>query len=541
MDATDPLIEKLRATRSDYAEEAVSHKFLLDAVFGTGGFRGKYGVTTVSQLGWAAEAYSAITSSLTSNITPSALQRDTYLDQFPREDQAKFDKRIDIAHYTNYVGPILDLLLSYLHKATVNRDKVPDAVEQWMEDADGNGTNWDTLKRETITHRAATLGWCPVLFDLTRPKSDVPDGLQMSVARAREEGIKVRAIPLYPINVLEWITDENRAVVAVKIRTDHVYRADLLSPKVNRETYSLWYADRVERYVVTTPEGGAAPTVSDREVITHDFGRIPIVVFRVKPTTEDNVRGVSAVCNAAVSARRLFNLESEMDDHIRNQVFATLGLPVQDMDANITELVGGTGSVIKIPHDANMPLHYVAPPSSCADTIEKRMEVTVREIYRTEQVEHTKATGTTATSGVARAYEFEGTNRRLGGMAIALAQSEQDSLRLVSKAIGKQSELTVSAPTDFSIEDLESEIDGTIKALEAKLGATAETELKRRLINRMLPNLPQSTQDAIDSELEEIRKQSEQDEALRREAEHASLDGDDEGEIEGSDDDQKAA
>jgi hypothetical protein len=185
----------------------------------------------------------------------------------------------------------------------------------------------------------------------------------------------------------------------------------------------------------------------------------------------------------------------------------------------VGELVGGTGSVIKVPMESRHGLHYVAPPASCAETIEKRMEVTVREIYRTEQVEHTKPTGTTASSGVARAYEFEQTNRRLGSMSITLARAEQDALRLVGKMLGAEEaeNLTVSAPTDFSVEDLASEIESMLGAMGLNLGPTAETEMKRRLVNRILPNLPQATQEAISAELEEIRKQSDQDDAADEE------------------------
>ena len=120
--AENTLIPALRRERPDYLEEAQSHKFFLDAIFGTGGFRGKHGATSSSQLGWAAEAYSLVLTASSPNAAGVLnKERDTYLDQFPREEIAKFDRRIDIAHYTNYVGPILDLLLSYINKAEVDR------------------------------------------------------------------------------------------------------------------------------------------------------------------------------------------------------------------------------------------------------------------------------------------------------------------------------------------------------------------------------------------------------------------------------------
>jgi hypothetical protein len=513
--AEDTLIASLRRERPDYVEEATAHKFFLDAIFGTGGFRGKHGATSASQLGWAAEAYSLVASSQERADGFVNVKRDTYLDQFPREELNKFDKRIDIAHYTNYVGPILDLLLSYINKAAVNRQSVPYNVEEWVQNADGHGTPWDTLKREVIVPRAAALGWCPVLFDVVGTAGEYGAGEDFSRARRDELGISVRAIPLYPLNVIDFFCDDGGALVALKLRTAHTVRSDLLSVGVSEERYSLWYPDRVIKYTVRT-EDGKQPEIHSTQEIAHSYGTIPLVSFRAKATPEDRLRGVSMVANSAIAARSLFNLESEMRDHIRNQVFATLGIPVSDMATNVGEIVSGTGSAIKVPHDSKMGLHYVAPPASCAETLERRMEVTVREIYRTEQVEHAKATGTQASSGIARAYEFEQTNKRLGGAAMTLARAEQEALRLVGSMLGDANaqSLTVSSPTDFSVEDLASEIDGVLTALTLKLGPTADTEMKRRLIGRMLPNLPVSTQEAIDSELDDLRLQTEQDDAF---------------------------
>jgi hypothetical protein len=532
-DSVNPLIAKLRETRADYKEEASWHKFLLDAAYGTGGFRGKVGPTAISQLGWAAEAYAQI-SAVHQGLSIDG-GRESYLDQFPREYEKQFQRRIDVAHYTNYVGPIHNLLLSYLNKAEFTRDGVPQRVEDWQTDADGKGTPWEPLLNDTIRPRASLLGWCPVVFDTV---NGLPE--EVSEARSRELGQGVRAIPLFPINVLDWIEDEDGHVTAMKTRIARVERADLLSASVRLEYYSLWYRDRVDRYVVTVLKD-KPETVEQKESRPHTFGRVPIVMFRANATPDDKVRGISSIANSSVTARRLFNLESEQDDHIRGQVFAILGVPVEDLKQSIDEIVSGNGSGIKVPMTSHLPLHYVAPPASVAATIETRIEVLVREVYRTENVEHAKATGTQATSGVARAYEFEQTNRRLSGMAGCLARDEQDALRLVGTMFGDKEadKATVAAPTDFSVEDLAAEIQAMLDALGLKLGPTAELELRKRMVQRMLPNLPQDTRDQIEQELEEIRQQSEQDEALAREVQRTTaqrtLDGEDEDDKSGGD------
>lgn len=538
--AQDERIKQLRATRADYNEEAAWHRFLLDAAYGTGGFRGKVGATAVSHLGWAAEAYAKIQLFTAHNQgVKLANGRITYLDQFAREDLEKFQRRADLAHYTNYVGPLHDLLLAHINKTEMNRDKTGDAIDEWMRDCDGRGTTWDTMQRETIRPRASLLGWCPVLVDIAGG-----DGAPaLTRAQERELGRRPRLIPLYPINVLDWIVDEDGHLIAIKIRTDYEARDSLLSEPVTEERYSLWYADRVEHYVVRVDRDGNE-SIASVEERAHGYGKIPLVIWRAKATPDDRIRGMSSIGNSAVAAKRLFNLESEMDEFIRGQVFAILGIPVADTaEGGMGEITIGASNAIAIPKDAHMGLHYVAPPSSVSDALEKRMEVMVREIYRTEHIEHAKPTGTTATSGVARAYEFEQTNRRLAGIASSFARAEEKGLRLVAELLGDSSaeELTVTAPTDFSIEDLTAELEAVLAALELRLGPTAEASIKKRIIKRLMPNLPQDTQDAIDTEIDEQQLQAEQERAMQQELDRATQGNGEEGDGASDDDDEEAA
>src|SRR6185436_6412390 len=134
---------------------------------------------------------------------------------------------------------------------------------------------------------------------------------------------------------------------------------------------TLWYADRCERYTVTESSSGQE-TVSGPEKIVHDYGRVPLVIFRAKPATEDKVRGSSIVADVATANRRIFNLDSELDDFLRQSCFGILGVPVQDMGTELGDIIGGNGSALKIHMDSKLPLHYVAPPEHVPGAIEKR-------------------------------------------------------------------------------------------------------------------------------------------------------------------------
>lgn len=503
----------LRRKRADFEQEAIWHKFLIDACYGTGGFRGRIAPPEVSVLGWAARLYDQYTAA------PS------YLDQFKREDKEKFESRIKVSSYRNYVGPFVELIVGFVNKHEMARTEEGDGLAEWRADADGNSTTWETLRDETVRATAARLGYCPVLFDMPATLAD-EETEEMSLAQREQlrSDISPRAIPLFPINLLDWECDDTGAFVWAKIRTDHEVRLDAMHEKVCEERYSIWYRDRVEKYVIRRGVN-VSEAIEGPEVIAHTWGQVPIVVFRGEPTPGERVRGRSIVSDAAVEARSHFNIASEKREHERGQVFAILGVPVSDMKADVGKILVGNHNAIKVPEKSNMPLHYVAPPASVAESLETSMGASVKEMYRISRIEY-EAPTRADTSGIARAYQFEQTNSRLRALAGGWARSEQEALRLVAKALGdkKSEKMTVTAPSDFSVEDLVTDLQNVASVLEQPIGDTARGEILKRTVDKVAPNMTQEQRLAVASEIDDELLQAEQDDALAKEAERAALD-----------------
>lgn len=497
-------IEKLRRTRSDYQDERTFQRFLLDAYTGTGGFAGRVKPPQWGYLGWAAEAYS--TAALFTDNEAHATE-ETYLDRFPREDDPKFTQRKAVAHYDNYVGPIFDLFMSYSNSAQFSRNNIPDQVTDWMEDVTGTGVTWDTLQKRTLRPRAALLGWCPLIFDKDEPK---PGEVVETRADEVALGLKLRAVALFPSNVLDWDVDEKSgALKAVKIRTTRTVRDDLMSDPATVEEYRIWTVETVSVYSITTDASGAETLKEIKIKEPHDLGCVPMVVYRNKPTQGecDEVRGISLVADIAVANRRLFNLHSELDEHIRVSVFAILGVPMNDTSQETGSIVGGNGSVIKVPMESRLPLHFVAPPESVAGTLETRIKNQVREIYRTSNAPFEAESGS-AQSGTSRAYQFESTNRKLTNMSDSFAESEQQALRIVSTIFGvavndNADVITVSAPNDYRVDDFAVDLDNVVKAVG--IAAMPETGVKimvLRLLDRAVPNATPEQRAQMEAEID---------------------------------------
>ncbi len=521
-------IEALRATRADYAHELAWHKFLLDAFAGTGGFEGKVRQPFASFWGAAAEMY-ARSSSIIESDDADERTLDTYLDRFPREDIPKFRRRVANSQYPNYVEPIVDIRLSYMHRKGLTRSEVPELLEQWQRDATGADVSWDRLVRETISPRAALLGWCPVLFD--KPPAPLnADGSprEMTRAEARARRIVTTAIPLFPANLLDWQTDDAGRWEWVKIMTTRMQREHPLAPSVTHDIIDIWFSDRVERYTIERDKDGKEHVVSQANV-PHAFGVVPLTVLRHKPLAQCRVRGLPMAGSVSRLARKLFNYLSELDEHIRASVFSFLQVPAKSQE-QAASLVLGNANSLPIPPDSSRDYKWIQPDGTVAVTLEKRAEVTTREIYRVGRTEYTRASaGGSAESGTARAFAFEQTNRAIADFAANVARFEEEANRLVGRMEGvseaELEKMRIIAPDKFDVEEMARDLDDALKAIEVDLGQTALSELRKRLARRMLPNLDDETLGKIDDELDQAAEEAAQAAAAMRDAAVAAAQG----------------
>jgi hypothetical protein len=517
-------IAQLRARRHDYGDERVWHKFLLDAYAGTGGFQGRVRMPFASYWGYAADVYtsrSATDAALAGKQSEATL--DTYLDRFPREDDAKFRARHSTAQYLNHVEPIVDIRMSYMTRKNSDRD-VPPALAEWMENADGKGTPWGAFIKRVIAPRCAWVGWCPVLFD----KPMTPEGYEgeeMSVAQAAELGLRTRAIPLWPGNLLDWDLDENDDLVWVKVMVPSVERADALGPERHLERITIWERTRIRRWTVelASKANGGKDVILEESEMPNALGVVPMVFFHHKPSPTDPVRGLPMAGALSILGRKVFNYLSEIDEHIRQSVFALFVWPVKEPSKAGPLTIGATNA-LAVSMDATIEPKWIAPPPQVAATLEKRIEATVLAIYQIGRSEYQRSSGAgQAQSGISRAFQFEGTNRAIADFAANVAEGEEVALGLVAKMEGIPADnVRVTPPQKFDVEEMQREIDEALAALTLKLGPTASVELKRRLLAKLLPNLPEERVAQIEAELEEQALAAEQERAAMREMQEAA-------------------
>lgn len=498
---TDTLLAKLERTRKGFAAECRWHRFLVDAYTGCGGFES----TEIQQpmtgyWGAGAEIYAATAGALGVNGVDLSL---TYLDRYPREDTPKFEARKRVANYLNYVEPLTDLKISYMLRKPFTRQNEPEKVAAWRQNIDGVGTRWDDM-RPTIAVNTALVGWAPLLID--RPEAD-PGTSKAQAQQLQLDTYIVRQ--LAPANLLEWEERDGR-FLWVKVRTSRTELHSWDGDPVQIDEYSIWYPDHVVRYEVRRP-AGKEPIVSAAMVISHGFKRVPIAVFRHKrmPTHVSCVMGMPMHAQVSRVARRLFNLTSEFDEHIRSQVFAILVLAGMAPTIQGGELTIGTSNSVPLDPMATQKHYYLAPPADVAATLEKRSESTIQEMFRMGRTEFTRPSGG-VTSAESRMYEFAQTNRAIADYAGEFARGETDVAQIVGAAENVSDDeldkYATVAPTDFDVEDLVADLESAADALAMNLGPTATKAIKQRVVDRVLPQLPPDLRKAVEKDLDEAAK-----------------------------------
>ena len=502
----DSTLQALQTKRSDYDQEVVWVKFLLDAYGGTGGFAGRIEPPAIASLGWVADAYGiGIGTGFGDGIPSDVKVRSTsYLDQYPREENDKYQRRVDISHYQNFVATILDLLLSYALKSPSTTEDLPEKLAAWKENATISGDSWIDLMNHTLARRTALMGWVPLFIDQVAREA----GLSVAQVEQSDERLDPYVIALTPSNVLDWYIDPKTCkMVWAKLSFVEMRQIDPLKPAQKWTVYKVLTTTEITTWEVD--ESQEEPSaVQMGEPAKHGFGAVPLVSFQQRPHIEEKLRGVSMIGDPAIASRRLFNLDSELDEHIRSNVFALLQVPYPGGGEPPKELIGGNGNAVGLSDQSQRDYKFVSPESSVAATLETRITNTIREIYRRARTQFGD-NGSSQQSGLAKQWDFEETNRLLSDFVAQLARSEKQTYVVVGTGMGIPSKeldkIRVLPSTNFAVEDLMAELESAAQALLLGLGPTADMQIRRRMAQKVVPNVTPDTVAEIEGELEAQR------------------------------------
>lgn len=233
----------------------------------------------------------------------------------PKQPSPKLLMRRRIARYENVAGAILDAFKSVLFREQPirrlgdgsSKNTKPKPIEAWWQDVDGKGTHIDDA--------------VPQWWDLAGTFGHVGLYLHRDPGVGAETAADEPAPQVWvytPLDILDWLVDEDGAVVSVKLM-------EAVPPK-DFQTRVTTYRVRVvdaERITVYDYKSGQ----QQGESYEHGLGVMPFVFLfgKRRPLFADV--GASILGDPRLYID-LFNLVSENRELLRNQTFSFINLPL---------------------------------------------------------------------------------------------------------------------------------------------------------------------------------------------------------------------
>jgi len=220
----------------------------------------------------------------------------------------------------------------------------------------------------------------------------------------------------------------------------------------------------------------------------HGLGEVPLVNLYNK-ISGTRMLGISDIQDIADINRNIYYLCSDAREIIENTAFPMLALPYSRGDANEREV--GPRNILQFdPAEPNARPYWLEAPHSSLTEIREWVRHDIEEIYRIAKLGGVKAAEDhgSARSGVAIELEYQQLYSTLSEKADNLEQAESRVLELWARWEGSSFDGYIDYPDDFSVKDLDRELQNAMKAQEAAIGSpTFRKELQKRIALSVLP------------------------------------------------------
>jgi hypothetical protein len=400
--------------------------------------------------------------------------------QFPRESDAKFLKRKELAWYVNHLKPACSRFVGYLSKKPPTREISHPLLEAFAADCDWKGNSLDIFMANfQIECKARGCGLLLVEMPSFQPANLEQQLVQRFFPYLVNLPVEsIRRYALNPMGLLDVIEISTTMMVDEKLQ--QVIRG--------------WDAD--SWWVVLN---GAIIEGGD-----HGLGQCPVLVF----SEGDTFPYVGDFSQIADIGKRLYNMHSELDELARSQAFSilTYQIPVEQLGqvdpSALAEAVGTNNMLIY--SGQNKP-DFSTPETGPTDFYLKAieaLEANIKDIALT--IDLGKTTGSGPESGIALTIRFQGLNAALSSFARKFEDLERRMFDVASKWLGVQNTTKISYPKSFELSDLTTELNTLTSYTAANFPVEIIKAKQKQIVSLDFSNLEgedlQPLLDAIDAQ-----------------------------------------
>lgn len=381
---------------------------------------------------------------LRSYMGGEAYKDGNYLTRYINEDNAAYDRRLDLTPIDNHCRNVVHIYSSYLWRVPPVRnfnslDGNP-SLDMFLMDSDLDGRSFDSFMKEAQIW-ASVYGHVWMILD--KPKSTAG-------TRAEELAQEIRPyINLFtPENVLDWKWERSASG-----------RFKLTMLKVRESIIRQNATDTLQMIRVWTPEDIRLYEVNNDtdkllENLSNPLGEIPAVFLPSQRSVTRGV-GVSDLSDIATMQRAIYQENSEIEQLIRISNHPTL------VKTHGTDASAGAGSVINMPEDIdpNLVPYQIQPDGGNLDAVRASIADKVSAINRMAHLGAIRGTEAVKASGIALQTEFQLLNARLAEKADLLELAEEQLWGLFCKWQSVTQDVQVFYPDSFDIRDYPKELE----------------------------------------------------------------------------------
>ena len=422
------------------------------------------------------------------------IAQQTHLFKYKKERTDDFKQRVNMSYYYNFCAPIVDIYTNHLFKNPIaeNWGSIENLIEYRTENIDRMDSSIYEFRKE-VADLAQIYGHCYVVVDKPNPAMDI---------RTLQDQIDNSVFPYFtifhPQQIVNWSLDIYGRPYWVLVREERDGNQDPYnydSQNLTQVNYRLW---TVNEWVLYNGEG------QEMRRAAHNMGQVPIVcVVNKKSKKHKSFMGISALADIAYIARDVYNSCSELKQVLREQTFAILTL--QGSADEYDEVTVGTSKALLYPDERERP-GFISPPGENARVMFEHIEKQISAMFRLAKLEGGSAQfngqNAVSESGVSKAYDFNETNQALSDKADNLQDAEAKIWRLFAKWEGKEFDGSVVYPDEFSVQNLNDDLDEAEKILKIQLGKAFNLEIKKSIIKKKYPRIADDELDKMITDLE---------------------------------------
>lgn len=399
----------------------------------------------------------------------------TYLIRYPRESEAKFARRNQVAFYSSPLHKACSRFVSHISGKAVQREIAGDLFTVMRDDIDGKGNDLDVFWQGFMIEAKAR-GSMLLLVDMPTEMSE-----------NRAEQIENRQAPYWtpiaPEKLQEYTLNESGKFASVSFHGMYYRPGHEPEKCVWTFTETNWKAEKA---------GDASTVFAEGD---HNVGECPVLAF----TESGDFPCFGAFAPIADLSKRLFNLESELDEILRAQTFSilTMQIPEGSTAEQMREAAKAAGETIStnnlMAHPGSTP-QFIAPPDGPATVYMSRIKQIEERI---DEIALQVATPNQRESGISMQMRFQVINAELARFSEAIEDLERRAWEISARWLDMDGAPEPSWPRDFNISDVTQELEVLSEMQASAMPDAVIRQQQKRVISTQYDALDDETKNTL--------------------------------------------